>query len=299
MGFFNNVSSLFRRGDFSNANVNALNPKYKSFTDLSKDDQDTIRLSVVEDFLKKQNNSDYNTYLGDTTSRTYTDFIYGTVSTSKPVRLQNYRRMSDFPEVGDAIDEICDTAVNYDDNEQLVCLKLRAGKINEVQESEIMDEFDNYMSLFELDENFYEYVRTFVIEGQLAWENIIDDADKESGIIGVNFIPSESYDFLVDMKGEKKGICVSTETNVYNRNSSAGTINGGLQMQTVDDYLKQKEKKKAEGGNDTVALSELNGIPMPWEQLTYMDSGMYNPNKLIVFPVLERARKAFRQLSLI
>ena len=300
MGFFKNISNLIRSGDFSSHAVDALNPKYKTFTDLSKDEQDALRLSVVEEFLKKQNNADYSTYLGDTSNRTYTDFIYGAVSTSKPVRLQNYRRMSDFPEVGDAIDEICDTAVNYDENETLVSLIIKNDKINQVQESEIQTEFDNYMSLFELDENFYEYMRLFVIEGQLAWENIVDENDKDSGIIGVNFIPSESYDFLVDMKGEKKGICVSTQTNIYNRSNGTGGINGGLQMQTVDDYMKQMEKKKSEsGGNETVALKELDGVPMPWEQLTYMDSGMYNPNKLVVYPVLERARKAFRQLSLI
>jgi hypothetical protein len=300
MGFFNSLTNLVRSGGFSTHNADALNPKYKTFTDLSKDEQDALRLSVVEDYLKKQNNADYHTYLGDTFSRTYTDFIYGAVSTSKPIRLQNYRRMSDFPEVGDAIDEICDTAVNYDDNDTLVSLKLKADKVNQVQESEIQAEFDNYISLFELDENFYEYIRIFVIEGQMAWENIVDENDKDSGIIGVNFIPSESYDFLVDMKGEKKGICVSTQTNVYNRsNQGTGSINGGIQMQTVDDYMKQQEKKKSEGGNETVALKELDGVPMPWEQLTYMDSGMYNPNKLIVYPVLERARKAFRQLSLI
>ena len=305
MGFFKNISSLIKSGNFDKHSMDAMNPKYKTFTDLSKDEQDAMKMSVIEEYLKKQNNPDYSTYLGDTTSRTYTDFIYGSISTSKPVRLQNYRRMSDFPEVGDAIDEICDMAVNYDDNNNLVSLKLRDGKINQVQESEIQTEFDNFMSLFELDENFYEYVRHFVIEGQLAWENIVDDNDSESGIIGINFIPSESYDFLVDMKGEKKGICVSTQTNLYNRsnNNSAISVQGGIQMQTADDYMKQKDKKKKDSdgkdGNETISMNELDGIPMPWEQITYMDSGMYNPNKLIVYPVLERARKAFRQLSLI
>ena len=44
--------------------VDSINPKYKTFTDLSKDEQDALRLSVVEEYLKKQNNVDYHKLYG-------------------------------------------------------------------------------------------------------------------------------------------------------------------------------------------------------------------------------------------
>lgn len=294
--------NLFGDMNFKSIGAMQLNPKFKEFKDLSKDDTEVDRLSVLEQQLNNQGKS-YDTYIGDTSVRTYTDFVYGAVTSVKPVRLQNYRRMAQFPEVGDAIDEISDTCVNYDDNDRLVHLKVRESKIGKVQLSELEGAFDEYMSLFELDENIFDYVRTFIIEGQLAWENIVDDDDKEAGIVGVNYIPTESYDFLVNMKGEKMGISVITDNSLIGTSRLGTTMQGGLQMQTAEDFMKSKEQKEkgAQSGteNETVQFSENKGVPLPWEQVTYCDSGSYNPNKLIVYPVLERARKAFRQLSLI
>jgi hypothetical protein len=294
---------MFKNMDFKTANVSQLNPRYQDFKELSKDETEAQRLSVIEQQLNNQYKS-FDTYIGDTSIKTYTDFVYGTISTVKPIRLQNYRRMSQFPEVGDAIDEIADTAINYDDKDKLIHLRIRDDKVKQVQSSELQDSWEEYISLFELDENIFDYIRTFIIEGSLAWENIIDEDDKEAGIVGVNFIPTESYDFLVNMKGEKMGISVSTDTGLVSISRTAVGMQGGIQMQTAEDFMKskdQKEKQQEGGGaeGENITLSELKGIPLPWEQITYCDSGSYNPNRLIVYPVLERARKAFRQLSLI
>ena len=46
-------------------------------------------------------------------------------------------------------------------------------------------------------------------------------------------------------------------------------------------------------------LREGNAVLLPWEQVTYIDTGLYSSDGLMVFPVLERARKAYNQLSLI
>jgi hypothetical protein len=40
-------------------------------------------------------------------------------------------------------------------------------------------------------------------------------------------------------------------------------------------------------------------IVLPWEQLTYIDSGIYNDDHKIVFSALERAKRPFNQLKLI
>jgi hypothetical protein len=46
-------------------------------------------------------------------------------------------------------------------------------------------------------------------------------------------------------------------------------------------------------------IEKGNAIFLPWDQVTYVSTGKYNSAGPMVYPVLERARKAYNQLSLI
>jgi len=51
-----------------------------------------------------------------------------------------------------------------------------------------------------------------LIEGELAWENVINPKYPDMGIIGVRFLPPEYYETLVDtMTGIPVGIVFDVE----------------------------------------------------------------------------------------
>lgn len=56
------------------------------------------------------------------------------------------------------------------------------------------------MELFDLPGNGYSLVKRFLVEGELAWENVINSKYETLGIIGVRFLPAEYYETLVDTK---------------------------------------------------------------------------------------------------
>lgn len=76
-----------------------------------------------------------------------------------------------------------------------------------------MNEFKKYIGYFNLGENGYNIVKRFLIEGELAWENVINPKYPDMGIIGVRFLPAEYYETLVDtMTGMPVGIVFDVES---------------------------------------------------------------------------------------
>lgn len=302
MKFFNKMISTF--GDFFQGSeekrrIDEINPEFENFKKLSKEDEDALEKSIIEKYFKDSNNPGMT--VGYDANNAYTNFVYGAISTSKPVRLGNYRRMAQFPEITLAIEEYCDNIINRDEKGEYISLKINKHKLEDVQLEELNNEFKDYIALFDLDYNFQDYFRTLVIDGEVAFENIVDDKNKEDGIIGINFIPTESYDFLINKNGEKEGINVIVNQD-KNQSPVGNNVNGGLQTQNIGNYLQQQSTNKQPQditSDDNVNMSNVQGIPLPWEQITYIDTGMYSPNRLIVYPILEKARKAYRQLSLI
>ena len=55
-------------------------------------------------------------------------------------------------------------------------------------------------------------VKRFMIEGELAWENVIKQSVPSMGIIGVKFLPAEYYETLLDQRtNETVGIIFDTK----------------------------------------------------------------------------------------
>lgn len=282
-----------------------VNANFATFSKLSKDEQNAIKQSVFDDFMKKSAAAETNAFGQCETNAAYRDLVYGAISSSKRQRLLSYRRMADFPEVDNAIDEICDSALNYDENNHLVTLKIREGKTNSVKESEIQSAFDEYIDLFDLEHNFFDYMKTLVMEGQLCFENIIDKNHIDEGIIGVNLIANDLYEFLIDpISHDKKGIYIPKEQNKLDNYSNlfAGSnmlIDNGTGSVGSGPNPKNFNKDGVVDDEHRVSFSDAEGMAMLWDQVTYIDSGKYSTNKLIVLPVLEKAKKAYRQLALI
>ena len=227
MGALNSLRNWYT-SVFTTKSAQDLNPSFKDFSELDKEDEDNLRKSVISQAFNTPDPNYGGQAVGYDVNSAYTNFIYGSVSTSKGPRLLNYRSMAGFPEISDAIDEICDSTLNYDDDGNIITLNIKNKDIDQSKESVLNDEFRDFIDLFDFEHNFYDYIRTLIIDGQLAWENIVDTEKKEDGIIGINPVPTESYDFLIDDNGVKRGLNVKSMPNENTSNTS--TVQQGLSL---------------------------------------------------------------------
>lgn len=210
---------------------------------------------------------------------------------TKPMRIADYRRISNYNEVGDAVDEIADAHMTSNPNGKFVEVKIVGRELNDTTLKEIEDEANHLFGLFNFEDNIFEYARRLTVEGELCWENIVSSDDPEKGIIDIRYIPNETYEFAYDVeKREKTGIAVLTD-NIAS-----------------DPMVMQTDRNAGYGFNQANISQTLNCysqvnagkvVYLPFSQITYINSGIYDGSGLTVYPALERARRAYNQLQLI
>ena len=87
--------------------------------------------------------------------------------------------MSTFPQIASALDTICYSAQSTDEANELVTLRVKDKNLEAKDIEEIKSAAQEYFDLFDFDNNFLEYFRKLLIDGQLCWENIVAKDDIE------------------------------------------------------------------------------------------------------------------------
>lgn len=145
------------------------------------------------------------------------------------------------------------------------------------------------MNLFRLKEDGYNIIKRFLVEGELAWENVISPKYPDLGIVGVKFLPAEYYETLIDVKTARPvGIVFDTEAlakdsrEAYRSSfaSSASIFNSISPTSYICKFSK-----------DTC-------VPLLYNQVTYINSGVWSSDYLISYPLVEKAKQAYYQLAL-
>lgn len=245
--------------------VDDLNPKYKDFADKgSKRIEALQRQSISASTL-------YNNTPIPGLIDTYRDaYLYANIQQDKSSRLGDYRVMAAFSEISNCLDQICDEVINKDGDGNICKLTIK-NKKQEFKDNNfkiLNEEFNKYIQYFDLDYSGWEYFRQLLIEGEVYFEHIIHKEKPEAGILGVLKIPTDLIDPIF--------------TNVQNH-----VVKGYLLRKPVFD---PKNPQKIE---------KFEFIPMDINQVTYINSGIWNENKTIRLPFIENSRRAYRQLSLI
>lgn len=245
--------------------ISKLNPKFKTFQDTgSKRTEALSRQSI-------SSSSEYNDISPSAffnIDSNFSQYMYANVQADKISRIRDYRVMAAFSEVAEALDEICDESINRDQNGDVVHLEYRREEFNTEAKKEIKEEFDKIINYFEFEKKGWEYFRNILVDGELYWENIIHREREEEGVLGVVSVPTE----LID------------------------PIFGNVQNMLIKGYLLRKPVFDTQNPSKIVDYAL---IPMDKNQITYVNSGIWNENKTMRIPFIENARRAYRQLSLI
>jgi hypothetical protein len=247
-----------------NDKIKALNPKYEDFYGKGTDRIGALTRQSVSSSIVMTDDQ----YASILQNKDYHDFMYANIQPDKGRRLMDYRVMAAYSEVADALDEICDEFINKDDQGEIVKLNFIDSGLSETQKSKVKKEFQKYIGYFDLEHKGWEYVRQMLVDAEIYWEHIIHKKYPKEGILGVVAIPSDVIDPVFE----------------------------NVQNMIVKGYLLRKPIYDAKNPGK-VAKTEL--IPMDINQVTYINSGIWNESKNLRLPFIENARRAYRQLSLI
>lgn len=264
-GFFKNITNKLPYQSLDlNSVLSQLNPKYEVFQDTgSRRVEALARQSIFYD-------NDYNNTPSGSIAKggIYNDLVYANIQVDKGPRILDYRIMAAFAEVSDCLDEICDETINKNDNGDVVKLHLRNMELEDGEMTKLENEFRKYVQNFELEKKGWEYFRQLLVEGELYFEHIVHKGYPEEGILGVVQLPTELIDPIFD--------------NIQNM-----IIKGYILRKPIFDPNKPNKIEKYEF------------IPMDKNQITYINSSIWNQDKTFRLPFIENARRAYRQLSLI
>ena len=241
-----------------------VNPKYRLFQNQGSKREDSLQRQSISSSTIINNNA-----IGDIAmDKGFQDFMYANIQQDKAARIRDYRVMAAFAEVGDALDEICDEIINTDNEGRIVTLSFRDREFKPHEQKQIQGEFQKFIQYFDLEHTGWEYFRQLLVEGECYWEHIIHKDHPKEGILGVVQVPTE----LID------------------------PIFGNIQNSIVQGYLL---RKPVFNESNPTKVEDMQLVPMDKNQITYINSGIWNDNKTIRLPFLENARRAYRQLSLI
>lgn len=243
--------------------IEELNPKFATFRDEGS--------SLQQNLINKSISSDvqYDEPAANVLrNKEFYDYMYANVSPDKGKRLGEYRVMAAFSEVADALDEICDELINPDKNGNIINIKYTNNRYSAKNQDKLNEEFQKYIGFFKLNTNGWEYFRQLLVDAEIYFEHIIHKDFPEKGILGVLPIPAD----LID------------------------PIYSNTQNQLIKGYLFRKHVFDA---TNPTKIVDTKFIPLDVNQVTYINSGIWNESKTVRLPFIENARRAYRQLSLI
>lgn len=239
---------------FGNKDVLEENPKIVKTFDNTKDRQE----EKEEKDLEKMGISEYEMFLSQ---EYYYNNVYGTTS-NKTKLVKEYREMAMFPEVADAIDEICDEAIAPDEKGEILALQFDDETLakNKNKIKNLQKEFDYVIgNLLEFNDNGFNLFRKFYVEGELYGEMVINPKSPKQGIKKMVFLPPET---------------ITPDYDEYNN---------------ITGFIQKTEGTKQQTRDSLVKFSS--------EQVAYVNSGIYSCDKRIPLSFIERAKVAYRQLK--
>lgn len=244
------------------SNINEINPKYKLFYNTG-----TRRDNILTKHSVSQQMGEEEPLGTLSIDKNYHNFMYANVDHDKGKRLRDYRVMSMYSEVADALDEICDDFIVADEDSKVSRVLFRNNDIANLKKTEVEKEFNKFINHFDLENKGWEYVRRLLIDGELFFEHIIHEDHPDKGILGIVDIPTEVMDPVYD--------------NVQN-------------MITKGYLLRRPVMNHSTGQTDKIEY-----VPFDQSQVTYIHSGTWNEDQNMKLPFIENCRRAYRQLSMV
>lgn len=186
--------------------------------------------------------------------------------------IKKYREISLLPEVDEAITEIINEAISYDENYQVVKLDLSNLKTSDSVKTKILEEFNTILDLLNFKEKCYEIFHKWYVDGRLYYLVNIDPQAPKKGIQSLQRIDSRKI------------------RKVRNLEKTVDKKTGLEVIQKIDEYFIYNEKG--------ISGSSTSGIKLSVDSVVYVPSGLVDENTNIVLSYLHKAIKPANQLKM-
>ena len=186
--------------------------------------------------------------------------------------IKRYREISLLPEVDEAITEIVNEAISYDEDHESVKLDLSKLKLSDSIKAKINDEFHTVLELLNFKEKGYEIFHKWYVDGRLYYLINLDPQSPRKGIQSLQKIDARK---IRKVRNIEKGVDKKTGLEV---------------IQKIDEYFIYNEKG--------IGGSTANGIKLSLDSVVYVPSGFIDENTNIVLSYLHKAIKPANQLKM-
>jgi hypothetical protein len=186
--------------------------------------------------------------------------------------LRRYREVAAFPEVDQAINDIVDEAIVFDDEKFPVELDLEETKFPESIKKKFNAEFEEILHLLEFDTKGYDIFRQWYVDGKLYYHILFENDNFKNGIAEVRYIDPRKIKKIRNVKKKK-------------------LPNGVEVTDTIDEYYLYNDKGIDEKTTQGVKLTPDSVVCAP--------SGLIDQNNGLVLSHLQKAIKAANQLKMV
>jgi len=228
---------------------------------------------------------DGTTYISGSTAQYYGYYmdIDGTVK-NEIQAIQKYRQISLYPEVDEAIQDITNEAIPYEDETPLVELVLdNLTDYSDSLKQKIQDEFDEVLSLLKFSEKAADLFRRWYVDGRLYYNVLVDKNNLKLGIQELRPIECTKIRKVVEIKKDK-------------------TPEGVEVVKSVEEYYVYSENgfgATSTGPNNLQIQGSVQGVKLSLDSVVYVPSGYTDGNTGNVLSYLQKAIRPANQLHML
>jgi len=205
----------------------------------------------------------------------YLDLDGYTQNKSDVQLINEYRKMSIYPEIEQAITDIVNEAIVHDDRKMPVEIVVDDIEYSDKVKKAIAEEFVNVCKLLRLKTRAHEIFRRWYIDGRLYFHTLIDEENQKDGIQEIRFIDPVKIKKVREMDKERDQ-------------------ESGVELQSVREefYLYNPE------GFHTSFNQDEQGIKISKDTIVYCPSGLPDPSGKRMLSYLHKAIKPLNQLKM-
>ena len=203
---------------------------------------------------------------------TYVDFT-GAVRNENALIAQ-YRGLALFPEVDNAIEDICNEAIVMGTDRKPVKVGLGKVKLSESIKIKIQNEFDQVLRLMDFHKKAYEIFRRWYVDSKLFYQMVIDEKDPMKGIVELRPIDPTKIKRIRKVKRSKN-----------DGSKSISLVEG------VEEYYVYTNTDK-----DSIYPTSNTGINITKDSIAYANSGLVDANSKRVVGYLQKAIRPVNML---
>lgn len=186
--------------------------------------------------------------------------------------LRRYREVAAFPEVDQAINDIVDEAIVFDDEKFPIELDMEDSKLPDSIKKKINAEFEEVLNLLDFSIKGYDWFRQWYIDGKLYFNILFDKDNFADGIAEVRWIDPRKIKKIRNVKKQK-------------------LQNGVEVLKTAEEYYLFNDA----GIDDKTA----QGIKLTLDSVVCCTSGLIDNNNGLILSHLQKAIKPANQLKMV